>query len=96
MWNANRPCPGCGHGHGHSAWAVANCSVIHPLRCRHCKAFFHQKGLGVWFWSMLLFPSGLFFAIHWSVGLIASLFGIVAVPWYICRFRPLVAGPKHG
>ncbi|MFT3814598.1 MAG: hypothetical protein QM740_14660 [Acidovorax sp.] len=75
-----KPCPCCGADHGHSRWAVANCSVMRPLRCRQCGRFFHQSGLNVQLWSSFLLPTGIFFAVHWSAGLAAWLVEMVASP----------------
>lgn len=91
-----KPCPNCGSDHGHTRWAVANSSVIHPLRCRQCRAFFHQKGLLTWLWVCILLPTGLLSAIHWSIG-VAGVLAVGALTLlYINRRHPLVKGPEFG
>lgn len=58
MFLRTHPCPHCHAAHGHSAWRVANSSVIKPLRCKACDAYFHQTGLGLWLVGSLLIPVG--------------------------------------
>ena len=91
-----QPCPSCQQPHGFSAWKAANSSVANPLRCKQCAQFFHQKGQLAWFWFVILFPSGLFFAWHWAAGLAALLIGSAAFQCYLTRKYPLVPGPRYG
>ncbi len=91
-----KPCPSCGQDHGHSRWTIANSSVMRPQRCKRCGEYFHQTGLGVWFWTFLLVPSGIFAAVHWSLGLAALLVEMVLVSLYINRRKPLAPGPRYG
>lgn len=91
-----KPCPNCHANHGYSRWAVSQCSVIKPLRCRQCGKFFHQPGLNVWFWSYFLAPTGIFFIIHWALGVLALVIELLLISLYINRKKPLAKGPKYG
>jgi hypothetical protein len=92
-----RPCPNCAEAHGQSHWKVAGSSLLRPLRCKSCSAFFHQPGLlRAWFCFVMLFPAGLFFALHWAIGLAAIMIGEIALFTYVNRKHRLVPGPKHG
>lgn len=51
-----KSCPTCKGNHGYSAWRVAHSSVVKPLRCKACSAYFHQTGLNIWFVAVLLLP----------------------------------------
>lgn len=91
-----KPCPCCNSDHGHSRWAVSNCSVMKPLRCKHCLQNFHQTGVTTLLLSYFLVPTGIFFAFHWSIGLGAIAAELTLVSLYINRKKPLAAGPRYG
>jgi hypothetical protein len=96
MFFKTRPCPNCAEAHGHANWKVTGSSLLQPLRCKSCSAFFHQTGLKAWFWFVLLFPAGLFFALHWAIGLAAIVIGEITLFTFINRKHRLALGPKHG
>lgn len=107
-----KPCPSCGLTHGHSNWTAFNSSIVRPIRCKACKANFHQVGLRAWFVSSLL-ATEMLLLLPWALilfvmpdvangipGWLAVGFGIALQVFltmlYIDRRYPLAPGPKHG
>ncbi|MDC8771958.1 hypothetical protein PRZ03_10285 [Paucibacter sp. hw8] len=45
---------------------------------------------------MTIFPTGLFFSLHWALGVAAIAIAPSTMLAYVSRKYPLVAGPKHG
>ena len=108
----SKPCPSCGQSHGHSPWKAFNSSIVRPIRCKACKAYFHQVGIRAWFVSSLI-PIELFVLLPWALVFLALpevamgipawlvvCFGIALQAFlttlYIDRRYPLASGPKHG
>ncbi len=58
-----KPCPFCRGSHGYGSLAVAQSSVVRPLKCLACGEWFHQPGLRVLFLGLFAFPVTLLIAL---------------------------------
>lgn len=107
-----KACPCCAQPHGYSNWKAFNSSVLRPLRCQSCHAFFHQVGLRTWFLSTLI-PIEVWLILPWALAFALLPAAFLGLPsWlllglgivsqllltmiYVDRRYPLAAGPKHG